>query len=269
MLPNEVFALACRAYYDEMGLIVDERNGEFAHCPYPKGMGETGYYLLHEHHQHQGILQSKDVDRICFFVGDAKKWLTECDYWPDNYFDLWDIFEEYTRRQSSENGKRVCERRNKENPQYWDKTLGEYLRQNPDHHKKVALRMKESNPDYFIEHYHRTLGVLKEDKKFFSELCRRNFQKRLEEDPEYQSRTFQKLLEKYPNHQSEAAQKRWRDNPDKSQITGLGTDKWHDPEHPELGEHNAGVLVRKQKKLGYPHGKENRVRVRVKPVNEG
>ena len=57
MLPNEAFALACRAYYDEVGLIVDERNGEFAHCPYPEGMGETGYYLLHDHHQHQGILQ--------------------------------------------------------------------------------------------------------------------------------------------------------------------------------------------------------------------
>lgn len=102
MLPNEAFALACRAYYDEMGLIVDERNGEFAHCPYPRGMGETGYYLLHEHHQHQGILQSRDVGRCCFYVGVAKQWLLSCDYWPDNYFELWDIFEEYTRKQSSE-----------------------------------------------------------------------------------------------------------------------------------------------------------------------
>jgi group I intron endonuclease len=37
--------------------------------------------------------------------------------------------------------------------------------------------------------------------------------------------------------------------------------KYRDPDHPELGVHNAGNLVIKQKSLGYPHGKENRVRV--------
>ena len=96
MLPNEVFALACRAYYDEQGLIVDETNGEFAHCPLPKEMGEKGYYLLHEHHQQQGLLQSRDVGRRCFWVGDVKKWLLSCDHWPDNFFELWDIYEEFS-----------------------------------------------------------------------------------------------------------------------------------------------------------------------------
>lgn len=102
MLPNEVFALACRAYYEEQGLIVDKRNGEFAHCPYPAGMGETGYYLLWEHHQQQGLLQSRDVGKCCFFVGHAHKWLTTCDYWPDNYFELWDIFQEFASRHTLE-----------------------------------------------------------------------------------------------------------------------------------------------------------------------
>jgi len=37
--------------------------------------------------------------------------------------------------------------------------------------------------------------------------------------------------------------------------------KWKDPDHPELGEHSAGTLALKQKSRGYPHGKENRVRV--------
>jgi hypothetical protein len=106
MLPNEVFALACRAYYEEQGLIVDKTNGEFAHCPYPEGMGDTGYYLLHGHHQHQGLLQSKDVGKCCFFVGHAKKWLQECDYFPDSYFELWDIYEKY----SSEHSKKANEK---------------------------------------------------------------------------------------------------------------------------------------------------------------
>jgi hypothetical protein len=106
MLPNEQFALACRAWYEEQGLIVDETNGEFAHCPQPERYGDAGYYLLHEHHQQQGLLQSKDIGECCFFVGHAKKWLQGCEYFPDNYFELWDIYEEYAKEHcSSHEGK--------------------------------------------------------------------------------------------------------------------------------------------------------------------
>ncbi len=108
MLPNEEFALACREWYAEQGLIVDETNGEFAHCPYPEGMGNTGYYLLHEHHQHQGLLQSRDVGRCCFFIGHAKRWLTKSDYWPNNFFDLWDIYDEFAGETGSK-----CARENR------------------------------------------------------------------------------------------------------------------------------------------------------------
>jgi hypothetical protein len=97
MLPNEKFALACRAYYEEQGLIVDKTNGEFAHCPLPRSECETGYYLLWEHHQHQGLLQSRDVGRRCFLTGLTKKWLLTANYFPDNYFELWDIFENYAK----------------------------------------------------------------------------------------------------------------------------------------------------------------------------
>ncbi len=37
--------------------------------------------------------------------------------------------------------------------------------------------------------------------------------------------------------------------------------KFEDPDHPELGQTNAGNLVRMQKRRGLPHGKENRRRV--------
>jgi hypothetical protein len=55
-----------------------------------------------------------------------------------------------------------------------------------------------------------------------------------------------------PEHQREAGKK-----------GGYSTiaQRWEDPLHPEVGQHPAFVLVRKQKALGYPHGKENRVRV--------
>jgi hypothetical protein len=44
-------------------------------------------------------------------------------------------------------------------------------------------------------------------------------------------------------------------------ATKLNSQKWMDPDHPELGVTNAGALVGKQKAKGYPHGKENRVKV--------
>jgi hypothetical protein len=96
VLPNEAFALRCRTLYKSIGLVVDATNGEFAHSPYPKDMCDTGHYLLHDHHQHHGILQSKDVGQCCFFVGHAKNWLLTCEVFPDNYFELWDIYEEYS-----------------------------------------------------------------------------------------------------------------------------------------------------------------------------
>lgn len=114
MLPNERFALECRAYYDEIGLVVDEANGEFAHCPYPKRMGETGYYLLHEHHQQQGLLQSRDVGECCFLIGHAKHWLKSCDPIPKNYFELWDIYEEYTTLNAVKGAKKLHEEKDEE-----------------------------------------------------------------------------------------------------------------------------------------------------------
>ena len=79
MLPNEKFALERRAYYDSIGLVVDSTNGEFAHSPLTKEECDTGYYLLHGDHQHQGLLQSKDLDKCCFFIAHATKWLEDLD----------------------------------------------------------------------------------------------------------------------------------------------------------------------------------------------
>ena len=88
-------------------MTVNETNGQFAHCPQPERYGETGYYLLWGHHQHQGLLQSKDVGECCFFTPDARKWLSECGYWPDNYLDLWDIYEKYSSELSRKNAEKT------------------------------------------------------------------------------------------------------------------------------------------------------------------
>ena len=155
MLPNEAFALACRAYYDEIGLVVDARNGEFAHCPHPEGMGETGYYLLHDHHQQQGLLQSRDVGRRCFFTGHAKRWLQKCDPIPEGYFDLWGIYEEYVDEHNrklheakDENGKSV----------FAVKTFAATLEKDPDHQSKAGKKPHEEKDETGKSKHARRVG---------------------------------------------------------------------------------------------------------------
>jgi hypothetical protein len=107
LFDNELFAIECMAKYAMEGLVVNSRNGQFAHCPTPKPKGQKcklpgdwGYYLTHGDHQHQGLLQSNDVGRRCFWVGHTKRWLNT---YPPNYFELCDIFDEYVKGAHSGN----------------------------------------------------------------------------------------------------------------------------------------------------------------------
>ena len=99
MLPNEVFALKCLARYAREGLVVDSSNGQFAHCPYPKPReqkyklpDDLGYWLTFFDHQHQGLLQSRDVGRRCYWIPDVKLYL---DTKPPEYEELIVIYNEF------------------------------------------------------------------------------------------------------------------------------------------------------------------------------
>lgn len=89
------------------------------------------------------------------------------------------------------------------------------------------------------------------------------------ENPDHQSRAFARLLELNPDHQSDAGKRGGSTRAAQESFQKMSQENleqmnntfWEDPDHPELGQHRAGLLVRKQKKLGYPYGKENRVQV--------
>ena len=68
------------------------RRDEFAHCPEPSSKGDWGYYLTFNDHQHQGLLQSKDMGYQCFYTGKVSNWLK-----PEqpNFFELYGIFKYY------------------------------------------------------------------------------------------------------------------------------------------------------------------------------
>ncbi len=114
MLRNEEFALACLQRYAEEGWVVDKDNGEFAHCPLPNGMGESGYYLLHGDHQRQGLYQSEDLGRCCFWVGHTRAWLYGEGFLCGDWFYLVHLYEKWSNAMGRDNGVRTGRRAVKE-----------------------------------------------------------------------------------------------------------------------------------------------------------
>jgi hypothetical protein len=76
-----------------------------AHYPEPKGTGDSKILLLWEHHQVQGILQSEEFGRCCFFPGDVVKFLNTSSF-IEGWFDLWDLYDKW----SSQLGKMASEK---------------------------------------------------------------------------------------------------------------------------------------------------------------
>ena len=83
----------CTEYYEKAGLTPgDPNDGDWDECHYPdpKGVGSETIWMLHEHHQPQGLWQSEEHQRPCFFNADALKFLKEGPFVP-GWFDLWGL----------------------------------------------------------------------------------------------------------------------------------------------------------------------------------
>jgi group I intron endonuclease len=103
--------------------------------------------------------------------------------------------------------------------------------------------------------------------------------------------TIKKLIERDPDHQSKAGKiggskgsrekkrvgglkckeqklgmfsltKEERSKISKESIKKTNSQLWVDPDHPELGNHRACVLASMQKRRGFPHSKQNRIRIK-------
>lgn len=96
----------CLAYYKANDIQVgDPHEGDWeeAHYPTPKWAGGTEtVLLLHDHHQIQGVLQSVEFSRPCFWLADVRKSLST--FWPTGWFELMETAERLHRKQASENG---------------------------------------------------------------------------------------------------------------------------------------------------------------------
>lgn len=94
----------CLNYYSRNDIRPGDPSEGFwnnAHYPAPKGFGDETIPLLFEHHQVQGLLQSEEYGKCCFWVGDAKDFLVNGPFVED-WFYLWDLYEKWSSARAKE-----------------------------------------------------------------------------------------------------------------------------------------------------------------------
>jgi hypothetical protein len=98
------WVLGCQRYYAENYYEpgnFEDGVWEKCHYPVPKCLGGTEtVYLLKDHHQVQGLLQSQEFNHRCFGFEGVKTFL-ENSVFTTGWFDLWDIYEYYAKQQGS------------------------------------------------------------------------------------------------------------------------------------------------------------------------
>jgi len=95
-MDQHTFVRDCLAYYEEQGL-TPEPGGEWqeAHYPSPRDVGNKTIWMLHDHHQQQGLLQSEEYQRPCFFNADVLRFLTHGPFVP-GWFELHDAYDRWS-----------------------------------------------------------------------------------------------------------------------------------------------------------------------------
>jgi hypothetical protein len=129
------YVQSCIRLYDENGIIPgDPEEGTWndAHYPAPKGEGIHTIPLLWEHHQVQGILQSEEYGKCCFWLGDARYFLNNGPF-VEGWFELWDLYEKW----SSVAGRKAVEKAHSRKDSSGKSILG------VSNGKKQAARMNE------------------------------------------------------------------------------------------------------------------------------
>jgi hypothetical protein len=94
-MDQHTFVRQCQERYAEEGAHPgDGDDWEEAHYPLPRGLGDKTVWLKYDDHQVQGLLQSEEAQRRCFWNGDAKKFLMKGPF-VDGWFELWDLYDKW------------------------------------------------------------------------------------------------------------------------------------------------------------------------------
>ncbi len=96
-MDQHTFVSECLSKYTMLGLTPgnpDDGVWNVAHYPAPDPEGTETVQLLFNDHQQQGLYQSEEWGRCCFWSGDTRKFLTHGPF-VSNWFELWDIYDKW------------------------------------------------------------------------------------------------------------------------------------------------------------------------------
>ncbi len=104
VMDQHTWVQKCLDYYKENNL-TPEPGGEWqeAHYPAPKGLGKDVIWLRFEDHQVQGLLQSEEYGRCCFYGPDTKTFLDN-NFGCSDWFGLYELYEKWVIAHCSKNG---------------------------------------------------------------------------------------------------------------------------------------------------------------------
>jgi len=228
---------------------------EDAHYPIPECRNGTETVMLWSRdHAVHGFLQSEDLDQVCFhgFRRKTDRALIE-QHHPD-YLELCDRwFIEAQRRASA--------RRQELYPDLYKETFAKVRSEQPEVYIEACKKggrttaslghldvARNKRDPYALRERARELGIRNVETGFLRSICAKGGKAA-------------------GNIAAETGQLRVVTTFDscskggKAGSKNTNSQKWIDPDHPELGEHSAPTLAQMQKRRGYAHGKENRVKV--------
>ncbi len=196
---------------------------EDAHYPLPECLGGTQTVKLWSRdHAVHGFLQSEDLDQVCFHGFRRKTDRALIEAHNPEYLELCDQWFIEAQRRAALKAQET----------------------HPGLAKKTFDKLRKERPEIYREAGKKGGAITRDNGNLDRARAMRDQEKLKDRARKMSSKAFSVLLEKNPDHQRT-----------------ISLQKWTDPDHPELGQHNSGNLVKKQKALGYPHGKENRVKV--------
>jgi hypothetical protein len=103
---QHIFVKERLAFYEEQDL-TPEPGGEWqeAHYPDPNGIGDKTVWMTFDDHQQQGLYQSEEYGRCCFYNYDTLRFLTHGPFVP-GWFDLWELYDKWKGHNGKRNGKK-------------------------------------------------------------------------------------------------------------------------------------------------------------------
>ena len=233
----------------------DGEHWEDAHYPIPECQGGTETVRLWSRdHAVHGYLQSEDLDQVCFhgFRRKTDRALIEAHY-PE-YLEMCD-------RWFSEAQRRACSRRHEVHPELSRETLNRSRLERPEIFAEARKRGGATTASSGYLDIARSKRDQEALRQRTQEMGRRNVETGFLRSICIEGGKAAGRIAAETGQLRAVTTFDSRSKGGKAGSKNTNSQKWVDPDHPELGEHSAPTLARMQKRRGYPHGKENRVKV--------